>query len=315
MPQNGKFSRALAKGGAGSKLAAASPGTGQTTAPPATEPDTNSVRRVKVAIGSPEFRAVMITDRGSEAAAQIRALRAKILALNEGNPPRVITVTSGSRDEGKTTVAFNLAAALSEIETGRVILIDGDMLRPNLHILLNMNPTTGLNNIFQDNRLPLDNNIYETPMDNLDVIPTEATTPETHDETFLHQNCARLLAKLRKLYAFVIIDTPPVMAGSQASAFGKHSDGVIIIARLEKTPRHVVKRAANEVLAAGAKVLGCFLTHHTHHVPDFIYRFFGTTPTYYYRYGRHGDARRAKPPDTDKIAPPDIDESAGAGKN
>ena len=110
----------------------------------------------------------------------------------------------------------------------------------------------------------------------------------TH-EGQLNRDCAALLAELRKYYAFVIVDTPPVLAASQACTFAKNCDGVILVARLEKTPRDVVRRALQELTLSGANVVGCVLTHRKHHIPNFIYRLFGSTPHYYYNYGRSRD--------------------------
>jgi len=288
MTQEGKLSRALAKAGEGDVLkpsdrAGISPSLAA-TAPPPPPPQLKDVRRVKGHAEAPIYSVIMVSDRLGEVASQVRALRAKILAMNEGNPPRVITITSGTRAEGKSTVAINLATALSEIESGRVLLIDADILRPNQHIIANVEARTGLNEILSDDQIPLDGNIYETSIRNLDLIPARTMTDDKDAENFLYQHCGALLDKVRRHYAFVIIDTPPVMIGSQASTFGKKSDGVILVARTEHTPRHVVKRATEEMLASGAKVIGCILTHHQHHVPNFIYSFFGTPPPRYYRY-------------------------------
>jgi polysaccharide biosynthesis transport protein len=270
---------------------------GPTLTPPSQAPKVASIQRVTGRMATPEYGAIMLTDRAGEAASQVRALRAKLLALNEGHPPRVITITSGSRDEGKTTMACNLAVALSEIEPGRVVLLDGDVLRPNIHHVMNLSATTGLNDILHSSDLSLDGNVYETHLHNLDIIPSRPITPEDEDEKLLHRVCEPLIQKLKHYYAFIIIDTPPVLAGSQACALSKHSDGAVVVAKLEKTPRQVVQRATDELRTAGAKVVGCILTHHKHHVPNLIYRFLGTTPSRYYRYGQGAEARGPVPSD------------------
>lgn len=270
-----------------------------TLTPPSQAPRMASIKRVTGRMAAPEYGAIMLTDRAGEAASQIRALRAKLLALNEGHPPRVITVTSGSRDEGKTTIACNLAVALSEIEPGRVLLLDGDVLRPHIHHVMNLSATTGLNDILHSSHLTLDGNVYETHLHNLDIIPSRPITPEDEDEKLLHRVCEQLIQKLKHYYSFIIIDTPPVLAGSQACALSKHSDGTVVVAKLEKTPRQVVQRATDELRTAGAKVVGCVLTHHKHHVPNLIYRFLGTTPSRYYRYGQSAAARGPVPSEKD----------------
>jgi capsular exopolysaccharide synthesis family protein len=248
------------------------------------------IQRIKDRWGPPSASVMLFHDRVGQFASQMRSLRANIAALNNGAPPRIITVTSAGREEGKTTVCANLAAALGEVETGRIIVVDGDIVQPSLHLTMNVRVQSGLRAVLQEG-LKLDGRIYETAIPNVDILPSFGIGPDEGLEAPLHQRCAQLLALLRKHYAYVIIDTPPVLAGSPAATFAKHSDGVILVARLEKTPREVVKRTADDLTDAGAKLIGCVLTHQKHHVPDIIYRFLGTTPTHYYRYGRD---RRAK---------------------
>ena len=307
MSHQGKLSRAMAKSGAGDMLAAEAaapkPVHDAPAPPPLSAPVVQSnacvraaaparpIQRVSGQAEAPGYSMVIVADRLGEVAAQVRALRGKILAMNEGRPPRVITITSGTREEGKSTVSANLAAALAEIEAGRVLLVDGDTLRPSLHRLFRITADTGLQDILHGSDIVLDNHVYETTIHNLDVLPAKPMSGDKDSESLLHQNCGLILEQLRKHYSFIIVDTPPVMTGSQAVAFGKHSDGVVLVARMEKTPRHVVKRAAQEILTAGAEVIGCILTHQKHHVPNFIYRFFGTTPPRYYRYGREKEKK------------------------
>jgi len=292
MAEEGKMSRAISKAGSGDRLSAAPP---EDVAPePASEVSeivtapqqaAASFRLVRGKCGEPDATLIMTHDKFGEAASQFRSVRARLLALNNGNPPRTITVTSASREEGKTTVAANLAVALSELGQGRVVVVDGDLVAPGLHELLNLDPQSGLNDILA-NDLELDGNVYETAVPNLDVVPAVPISEAQDLEGELSRSCGALLGRLREFYAYVIIDTPPVLAASQATTFAKHSDGVLLLARLERTPREVVKRATENIEHSGGNIIGCLLTHHKHHVPDFIYRFFGSTPKYYYSYSR-----------------------------
>jgi len=287
MADEGKFARAMAISGAGEKLLpsgeAATEGVKPVVAAPRTEPKKEEFRRVSGCCTTPQAGAVMVHDMSGPIAGQFRALRSWILALRAGKPLSVITVTSATRGEGKTTVAYNLAIALSEVAPGRVVVVDGDLRGPSLHILAGVRGEVGLNAILE-NGLDLSGHVYETSVPNLDLIPSQPAPATDHLESKLHNGCKQLLANLRRSYAFVIIDTPPVLIGSQATLFGKHSDGVILVARLEKTSRQAVKHAQEELVKVGAPVLGCVLTHHKYHVPDFIYRFFGSTSSHYYNY-------------------------------
>jgi capsular exopolysaccharide synthesis family protein len=303
MAEEGKFSRAMAKSAGAVSPAAPAATPVPSPAPVAGAPAAHAGRaaafqRVKDHWGPPTASVMLFHDRVGQFATQMRSLRANIVALNSGAPPRVITVTSAGRDEGKTTVCANLATALGEVETGRIVIVDGDIVQPSLHLTMNVRVQSGLRAVLQDG-LKLDGHVYETAIPNVDILPSFGIGPDEGFEGPLHQRCAQLLALLRTHYAYVIIDTPPVLAGSPAATFAKHSDGVIIVARLEKTRREVVKRTVDDLNDAGAKLIGCVLTHQKHHVPDAIYRFLGTTPAHYYRYGRErpapeSGARQAK---------------------
>ncbi len=298
--EEGRFSRAISKAGGGGKLSQGSPS-------PASERPVQPgppFERVCGRAAEPEQSVVFVHDPFGEVASQIRAVRARILASNDGKPPRVITVTSSARAEGKTTTALNLAAALSEVDPGRVVVLDGDLPAPGLHKLAGIEPQSGLVDVLND-ALELAGRVYETQVPKLDVIPAQPGALEESTESLLSQNCARLLAGLRRRYSFVIVDTPPVLAASQACTFARHSDGTLLVAQLERTPRELVKRAAEELRHCGARVIGCVLTQRKHHIPDFLYRFFGTPPGYYYGYsrGRHGAAsgsRREQPAEAEE---------------
>ena len=323
MGEEGRISRAMAKAGGGQKLA---PQTGE-FAPepalvgPAAAPSPARLAGFNVVQGcadAPDPTVVMVGKDVREAgrpsratlarmhvASQIRSLRARILATNDGNPPRVITLSSGTREEGKTTMAVNLASALCETDQGRVVVVDGDLLAPALHEVMGVRAETGLNEVLK-NELELEGNVYETAIPRLDIVPCHLPDVDDEYERTLARDCKQLLTELRKRYSYVIIDTPPVLGGSQACTFGKHSDAVLLVVRLEKTPREVIKRAKEQLTQSGSNVMGCVLTHRKHHVPDFIYRLFGNRPGYYSRYyygsrrARRKKRREKRPEQADK---------------
>jgi receptor protein-tyrosine kinase len=254
--------------------------------------DSADIQRVPATASTPDYSVIMLHDKLGEAASQIRAIRAKMLGSGEEDPPQVITITSGTRGEGKTTIAVNLAVALSEADEGRTVIVDADLRGASVHRLANIQPERGMDNILQ-NGMCLDGNVYETCMERVDIIPSYAAHELDGRQGVVAQRCQELLRKLRRHYSYVIVDTAPVLASDEARVFGRHSDGTVLVARLEKTPREVVKRAADELRNSGARVIGCVLTHRRHHVPNFIYALMGHTPnSYYYHYGR--DRRKDK---------------------
>ena len=183
-------------------------------------------------------------------------LRAKLLALNGGRPPRVITISSAVPSLGKTSFALNLGAALREVDPGRVLVVGGDPLNPALEEMANVKAKTGLIDILQHD-LALRGHVYETAVPGLDSIPVGHLTDAPELERLLHQGCGKLLEKLLLHYSFIIIDTPPLPAATLASTIGRHSDGLILVAELGTTPRYAVAAALHSVAASGVAVLGC----------------------------------------------------------
>lgn len=185
-----------------------------------------------------------------------RHLRARLLALNGGRSPRVITVSSVSRSDEKTSFALNLAATLREVDPGRVLVVGSDPMNPALEEMANVRARTGLIDILQ-HALDLRRHVYETAVPGLDIIPVGRLTAAPELERLLHQGCSKLLEKLLLQYSFIIIDTPPVPAATLASTVGRHSDGLILVAELGANPRYAVAAALDDVAASGVAVLGC----------------------------------------------------------
>lgn len=248
--------------------------------------------RIAACCGEPSDSVVLRSDGVGEAASQIRAIRARVLSRSKEKRPQVITVTSACRHEGKSTIAINLGLALSEVAAGRVVVVDGDFLAPTVHLFANVEPKSGLIDVLHDEGR-LAGHVYETKMASCDIVPGVSRGDRNGAEAMLALKCEDLMAELRRYYAFVVVDTPPVFASSHARTFARHSDGVLLVVRLEQTPREVVQRAASELEASGAKIIGGVFTDRKHHIPNLIYRFLGSTPSHYYSY--YSKQRRHKP--------------------
>ena len=115
MTDEGKMSRAISKAGAAHRLSAAPEKTGEPPpyivpeAAPTAEEGVSSFRLVRGRFGAPKLTVVMVHDKFGEVATQVRVLGNRLLAMNDDKPLRTITITSASSEEGKTTLALNLA--------------------------------------------------------------------------------------------------------------------------------------------------------------------------------------------------------------
>lgn len=285
MSDEGKLSRALAK--AGSDDALDVPQEGDRQQDKRTAKSTGGLQRVLGQAGQVAPDVVMVHDKLGPVASQIRALRARLLAKERVTPLKILTVSSAQKGEGKSVTSANLAAALAELEEGAVAIIDGDLVGPRLHRIFNLSFDRGLNDILQDNAR-LDGGVYETGIAGVDLIPSHGVPERDGMESVLNQSVERFFRELERHYRYVVVDTPPVLTASQAVTFGRSSDGVILAVRLEKTPREVVRRAVGELVHSDVELLGCVLTHRRHHVPEWLWRVFGSSSHYPYgKYMKH----------------------------
>jgi receptor protein-tyrosine kinase len=193
----------------------------------------------------------------SPSAEAFRKLRTNLRFLAVDNPPRVILITSSVPNEGKSITALNIAMALAEAEH-QVVLIDGDMRRPMLDKLLGLVGTVGFSTVLSG-QIPLAEAIQKTSVPNLSVL-TSGAIPPNPSELLGSQAAQRVLSDLRNRYSYVIIDSSPVLAVTDAAILAAAADGVLIMARYGETKRDQLAYAVRSLGDVGAKLLGAVLT-------------------------------------------------------
>jgi capsular exopolysaccharide synthesis family protein len=209
-----------------------------------------------------ERRVELVTfqHKPSLVAESFRAAVASILFSGEnGNYPRVIVLTSPAPKEGKTTVVSNLALALVEINR-RVLLIDADMRKPRLHDIFNVSNEHGLSDVLKAAG-PLNGQegiICETAYPGLFVLPAGPSEVGIHNMLY-SPRLPEIIARFRKEFDVVIIDTPPVMHMSDARVLGRLADGVIVVVRAGHTTRDTVQSAVRRFSEDGTRVIGTIL--------------------------------------------------------
>jgi succinoglycan biosynthesis transport protein ExoP len=186
----------------------------------------------------------------------IRTLRTRVL-LSRGDPPHgVVLVTSSSRGEGKTTVATNLALALGQL--GEVLLIDADMRHVPAVTSLGLScDAKGLSELFEGTA---DESACIHPVRgaNIDMLPTGAVPPDPL-QIISSGKFAQTLDRLRKRYAWVVIDSPAAPAVSDAVMLSRASDAVVLVIRANQTPRPQIQAAVKPLRQVGAPLIGVVL--------------------------------------------------------
>ena len=201
-----------------------------------------------------------------------RSLRTSLLLSTTGHPPKIIVVSSSTPAEGKTTVATNLACILAQRET-RVLLIDSDLRRPNVHHRFGLNGRVGLSTVLAG-AATLEDALRQVPeVPNLDILccgpvppfPTEMLSSEAmHD----------LLVRCSEQYTHIVIDSPPILSVTDGVILARQCDALALVVRHGKSSRNVVRRARDLLIRAGAPVTGVVLNAVDVNAPEY-YGYYG----------------------------------------
>ena len=186
----------------------------------------------------------------------LRSVRTNLLFSFAGEGVRSVLVTSTGPAEGKTIVASNLAIAIAQIGR-RVLLIDGDLHRPRLHELFTHEQKPGLSDLIVGNAKASEV-VLPSGVRGLWVLPSGARPP---DATALlgSQRFKSFLADLADQFDWIIIDSPPVMAVSDAAIMAHVIPEVVFVVGAEMTSRHHARQAIEKLETVGAHVLGAVL--------------------------------------------------------
>lgn len=214
-------------------------------------------------------------------AGEYQTIRANLDLFNGGGIPKSIVITSPGVREGKTTFAINLATSMSG--TGkRVLLIDGDMRKPDIASLLGLPiESRGLQDFLFGTK-DIDKAVCSTPSNGLHVLAADSRNTTDAFELLASSLTAQRMNEISQRYDHVIIDTPPVLAFADALIWAKVADGVILTSFAGQTTASDLKEAKERLAEINdVRVLGTILSNvevgHS-----------------YYRYGYNYYARNAR---------------------
>ena len=199
---------------------------------------------------------IVSKDPKSIAAENYRILRTNIQYSSFDNEIRKILVTSSEPGEGKSTTAGNLALTFAQ-DGKKTIIIDCDLRKPTVHKKFNISNTGGLSDVMLDYKNinkaihNVDKNLYALPAGKIPPNPSEMLGSKALDA---------LLDELAKIYDVIVIDSPPLLAVTDAQILSKKVDGTVLVVRSNFTKKDAVLAAKEVLTKVKANILGTVLT-------------------------------------------------------
>lgn len=235
--------------------------------------------------GAPEERFLVRSDGGwSPELEDFRTLRTNLRFARPEGENRIVLVTSTAPQEGKTTIATNLAI-VSAHAGEKVLLVDADLRRPAVHQALAIKNGVGLTNLLVERQgAPEGEALIPTAWPNLTVITAGAFAPNPPD-LLESARCAELIAAWKKRYDRVIIDSPPQSSVIDPSILAPVVDGVLLVVSAGRIEAERARLSRRMLANAGARFYGAVVNHLSRSDDRYGYGY-----GYPYSYGRREEA-------------------------
>jgi capsular exopolysaccharide synthesis family protein len=228
---------------------------------------------------APERDLTVFKDPTCLAAEACRSIRTNMLFISAQKEFSLFSVTSPGPQDGKTTVAINLAITMAQAG-GRVLLIDTDMRKPRIHKSFGLESDKGISSVMAGD-LQLKDAICKSEIPNLDVLPCGPMPPNPAE--LLHtERFRQILAQCRRSYDRVVLDSPPIAPVTDPAIIGSVTDGVVLVLRAGHTTREAAKFARRQLADAGARILGIVINRTDRKGSGYGYGY-----GYYAPYGRY----------------------------
>ena len=248
--------------------------------------DLDKKRRKKKISNEYTSRLILKDDTKSPISESYRTLRTSLEFLKNVNETRArkIIVSSSGPQEGKSTTSANIAIAFAS-QGKKTIIIDCDMRKPILHKAFDVDKEKGISKMFIDkNETSFTSNIQATQIENLDIL-CSGPTPPNPSELLSSTKFENALNEAFEQYDVVIVDTPPLIAVTDALLLRKHFDELLLIVRLNKTEKGALDRSMKNLENIGFPLKYCVLNEvsGSNYYGSYYYSY------YHYYYGNNNE--------------------------
>ncbi len=189
-----------------------------------------------------------------EAAEAVRLLRTNIEFASAEREIATLAISSADIEEGKTTIAANLAVTLAQ--AGFVTaLIDADLRRPSLHSIFGVTNDRGLSDMLKVSDLPWKRAIVESGIPNL-VLMTSGPLPKNPSDLLSGDRLGDVLGEMEKSFDVLVLDTAPILPVSDALVVASQVDGIVLVARSGRTRSDDLRRATHALRRGAVRIVG-----------------------------------------------------------
>lgn len=183
-----------------------------------------------------------------------KAARTNIMfSLSADDEKKAFAVTSYSKGEGKSTASANLAISFSKMEK-RVLLVDCDLRRPNIHNIFKIENTKGLSNVI-GKMVSFNEAVHYNVLPNLDII-TSGTVPPNPSELMCSSSFVDMIKTRYDEYDYIIFDTPPIGVVADALLLKDLIAGFVLVVRERSTTHGDLQKLLDGIKLADSKALG-----------------------------------------------------------
>jgi capsular exopolysaccharide synthesis family protein len=229
-------------------------------------------------------RLITHVDPRSPVAEAYRSMRTNLAFARAQQSPQAIVVASPGPSDGKSTTVANLAITFAQ-QGQRTLLIDADLRRAVLDKAFNVGRSPGLTEVIIGENT-LDDVVHETSVPNLSIIAS-GRFPPNPAELLGSTRMQEILHDAKARFDVVLLDSPPLLAVTDAAVMSTMVDGVVLVIRTERTKRDAVRRALGHLRSVRGRLLGAVLND----VDMRSGAYYGSYGHYYYSY--YGPERRS----------------------
>jgi capsular exopolysaccharide synthesis family protein len=202
---------------------------------------------------------ITLTNPDSAAAEAFRVLRTNLIFSSIEKPIHTLLVTSASAADNKSATLANLAVTFAQ-SGHKTILVDSDLRLPSLHTIWGVDNTRGLTTMLTEPAQMATPPLVETGIENLMLLPS-GPAPSIPADVLSSQRMSEVIGVLKARSDYVLFDSPPVLAASDAALLGIKLDGLLLVVQAGSTRRDHVQRARQTLERLHVRLVGSVLTN------------------------------------------------------